>query len=286
MTISLVTYANRYFVRQQRRLIRSARKHGINDLMPFQEHDLKSTQFYLNNREILDNPRGAGFCAWKPYFIKQALEKLDESDVLFYIDGGVEVIAPIRALVKIARAGEGVTLFNNNEFANSAWTKRDCFVGMKCDEEKFWSAAQVNGAFQIFRNTPFARHFLDEWLNYCSMPEVVTDAPNIRGLPNFPDFKDHRYDQSILTNLGVKYKLPVFRDPSQWGNYAKMEDFREAGEWLSQPYLHRPLLNSPYATLFNHHRDIGWRLKLKRKWKGGVRRLRGVFEKRLGWSNV
>ena len=32
--------------------------------------------------------------------------------------------------------------------------------------------------------------------------------PNSEGFPNYKGFKGHRHDQSILTNLSIKYNIP------------------------------------------------------------------------------
>ena len=40
---------------------------------------------------------------------------------------------------------------------------------------------------------------------------MVGDGPNACGLPNRPDFVDHRHDQSVLTNLVVKHDVKPFR---------------------------------------------------------------------------
>ena len=37
---------------------------------------------------------------------------------------------------------------------------------------------------------------------------MVTDTPNESGLDNFDGYVSHRHDQSVITNLQVKYDLP------------------------------------------------------------------------------
>lgn len=273
MSIHLVAYCNRYYTRQQRRLVRSARRHGIHHIHAFGEKDLQKTNFYRENRAILDSPRGAGFCAWKPYFILQILKTLSPEDVLLYVDSGAEFIQPAEPLAKTVAKETDVALFSNGENLNKIWTKRDCFVQMECDEPRFWESYQVNGAIHAYRKSTFSLQFLEEWLAYCCMPSVITDSPSVCGKPEFPEFKDHRYDQSVLSNLAIKYNMPIFRDPSQWGNYSKSHEFRVDGEWLSQPYQSVGYTNSPYGTIFNHHREIGFRLWFMIKLKLLIKRL-------------
>ena len=56
------------------------------------------------------------------------------------------------------------------------------------------------------KNTEFATNIISEWLSYCKIPDIITDSANKLG-ENFDGFKEHRHDQSILTNIKVKYNL-------------------------------------------------------------------------------
>jgi hypothetical protein len=49
----------------------------------------------------------------------------------------------------------------------------------------------------------------------------LTDIENAYGSDNYPNFKDHRHDQSIFSLLSKKYDFLAFRDPSQFGNDTK-----------------------------------------------------------------
>jgi hypothetical protein len=46
-------------------------------------------------------------------------------------------------------------------------------------------------------------------LKYCTDRRIISDDPNVSEKDNFPSFKEHRRDQSILTNLAVKHGLSV-----------------------------------------------------------------------------
>ena len=47
--------------------------------------------FYNKYKQILDLPRGGGYWIWKPYFIKTYLDKLNDNDILVYIDSGCTI---------------------------------------------------------------------------------------------------------------------------------------------------------------------------------------------------
>ncbi len=57
--------------------------------------------------------------------------------------------------------------------------------------------------------SPATRHLVAEWLRYAGDARVVTDLPNQMGLPDLDGFIDHRFDQSILSNLIYKLDLEI-----------------------------------------------------------------------------
>jgi len=207
---------------------------------------LETTDFYRKNRYILDKPRGNGVWLWKPYIILETFNSLEDGDVVLYSDAGIKVIGNLNQLFEIAQKGpnDGKILFKlpavgvPHHLAKT-WTKRDTFVLMGCDSEKYWNANMSNGAVSLWRKSDKNIEFLKEWQKYLKDPRIVTDDPNMAGKPNFMEFKDHRHDQSVLSLLAIKYNFEMFRDPTQFGN-----------EELDQ------FSNSPYPQLFNHHRNF------------------------------
>lgn len=74
---------------------------------------------------------------------------------------------------------------------------------------------------------------MSEWLAYAQDSRLITDSENTFGFENYPNFRHHRHDQTILSLLAKKWKLKLFPDPSQWGESE----------------------TRPYPTIFDHHRD-------------------------------
>lgn len=252
--ITMINYATSGFYKSQEKLNRSARKFGVDQVKSFREKDLQGTAFYEKNKKILRQPRGGGYWIWKPYFILEVMSKSKENDMVMYCDSGIEVVRPLNPLIDICKKQKsGIMLFRTHSLLNKAWTKRDCFVLMKCDAPKYWNAEQLMGSFAIFLNNDKNRKFVREWLTYCCNENIVSDVPNQCGLKNLPKFKDHRHDQSVLSLLAVKHQIEIYRAPCQHGDRYKMEKFRHKGECAS--YSSKPYQNSPYDTLFNHHRE-------------------------------
>jgi hypothetical protein len=235
----LVSFATTEFLASQKKLIKTAKKFGIDDAFSYTKKKIRKTEFYVKNRQILDCVRGAGYWLWKPYCILDAMSHINEGDLILYLDAGVEVMDDLSPLFDLCVRQKGILLFRAHGRLNRVWIKRDCFVLMNCDLEKYWNAEHITASYELYIKSDESIKFLQEWLHYGCNPNIITDSPNIRGLPNFPDFKEHRHDQAILSLLAAKHGIRRFRNPSQWGDPYKAENTD---------------LNLPYKTIFNHHR--------------------------------
>lgn len=213
MSLIFVTFADHNFVDKQNSLSKNVRESGHLALNYSYDWILK-TNFYLKNKHILDQSRGCGYWLWKPYVIRHALKtKLKKEDILVYIDCGdifynnVDGISFQEALSSSMDGKDNlfITYYNHN----ATWTKRDCFVLMNCDSDLYWNASQLEAGVSFWKNTEASIDLIDEWTKYCEDDRILTDKENECGLPNFSSFKDHRHDQSVLTNLAAKYRLPV-----------------------------------------------------------------------------
>lgn len=256
--VYLTSYANKKFIKNQVRLNKSAKKHGINNIISYSDSDLKRTKFYNKYKNILDSPRGTGYWLWKPFFIYKTLNELSEGDILIYSDSGAIFINSPLPLLKIA-IKEKILLFTNNE-PNIKWNKNRCLVKMGCNSEKYFDAPQVSAGFQIYVNDKETRKFVKEWLYYCCVPKLIDDTQSRpREYEEYMEFKEHRHDQSILTNLAIKYNIPLYRDPSQGGNHLKPINLRKKGEWLQFPYIYNNIDTGmqQYPTIINHLRNTG-----------------------------
>ncbi|MBP2300479.1 hypothetical protein [Azospirillum picis] len=178
--------------------------------------------FVARNRATLEQPRGAGYWLWKPFLIHWMLStQLAEGDVLFYCDSGAHFIHRIDPVVELCRQRRDlpILLFTlQAEHRNRVWTKRDCFHYMGLDHPGYANATQILASFIVCERTPATVAFAAEWLQHAEDPRILTDRPNECGLPNYPEFRDHRHDQSILSLLGRRRGVRTVADISQWGN--------------------------------------------------------------------
>ena len=181
----------------QRRWFNDCEKAGLAPLT-FNEHHLSREEKEGNFGE-----RGYGFWFWKPLIIKKALEMEDK---IVYTDVDYRILDMKKLEIMLDASQRGLVIFSY-PFQNRIWTKRDCFVYMNCDNAKHWNTPHLEAGVSLWRKTPHTKAFLEEWSHYCADRRILSDDPNVCGLPNLPEFRDHRHDQSVLTNLKEQYGI-------------------------------------------------------------------------------
>lgn len=218
----LINYANNTFRKRQKINSKSGLKVGLFDkVISYSPKDI-DYDFFNKNYHILCQKRGNGYWLWKPYFIKKTLDMLSFEDILFYSDSGSYFIRPISTLINgiDIQDDRGLIVFDLT-YIEKVWTKRDAFILMDCDSAKYSESKQRLASFSLWKKTRFTIDFINEYLSYAQDERIITDLENQCGYANYPEFKDHRHDQSIFSLLTKKYDVVAYRDPSQFGNGVK-----------------------------------------------------------------
>ena len=207
-----LSYATGEFLEARDQLCNSALKVGFDEARARSFENLDK-EFCLDNKDILSQPRGAGYWLWKPQIILQELKKLNPDDVLVYSDAGRYSYYNFKCfpkrLVKLAKEKGfllGPTLGQHGPMRK--WVKRDAFILLDMDQPEIHMLPTIQAGWSFWTPCPEAFEFLEKWLSACKDPRILTDIENTQGLPNLPDFKDHRHDMAVLTLLAYKYKAP------------------------------------------------------------------------------
>ena len=212
----LVTFASgQRYVDRQRTFAASAAATGeFHTIESWTFDRVRSTPFFLENRDILQQAKGQGYWLWKPYVIWRALEASEDGDLIVYNDSLPEAgnvlgrsILPMLAWLS---GGARRVAVARKPALNRTWTKRDCFYHMGCDDAAYWDREQVIATYIAFIAGPETRSLIGEWLQFCRDRRILTDDPNTCGLENFQGFQDHRHDQSVLSNVLIRdrFELP------------------------------------------------------------------------------
>ena len=212
-----LTFANDTFMQGGMKYQEVAKEVGFDQSILYTRGRLESTDFFAQNRKILEEKKGSGYWLWKPFIISQTLSELSEDDVLIYNDcGKTDQLFFFdrlpRCLIGLSRESEYGVIggFSTHWFHQSRFTKRDCFLKMEQDTVEMRKAPQIAASWSVWRNTAKAREFLEEWLHYGCMPECITDDANVLGMDDYPDFQENRHDQTIFSILVHKHRIPHF----------------------------------------------------------------------------
>ena len=224
MKVYLCTFATAEYAEAAEVLRHSALTFGgFDGAFTYAEPDLVEVRKVLP-KGLVEQKRGHMLWSWKPHVILDALRRVEDDDVVVYCDAAMFFTGRVDALADLLwrrndakqTVGDDVLLFRNAGHRNRDWCKRDCFVAMDCDETPFHDATQINAAIQMYRKTPRAINFLEEYRAHCANEVAMDDFYRV---PNYDGFVDHRHDQSVLTNLSVMH-APHIRfepDPTQFG---------------------------------------------------------------------
>ena len=195
------------FVEHQKRLNESASLLGM-EVSSWNRNRLMEAGFVDQyNQPTL----GDGYFSWKPFIILQTLKENPDDIIINYDSGrnGNFLNAYPHRLVNWCMDNNGMLpgVYIPQYGSNAHWTHRDCFYYMGCDEKKYWTPWQVQITFSIWHGRQ-CLPFLEEWTEFCSQPRIIADnIENLCGLPNIDGFKEHRHDQSVMTNLCVKHQV-------------------------------------------------------------------------------
>jgi hypothetical protein len=240
----LLTYAttdNHYALHQ---------RHGIDTFLKYNNFDTIYAcnesnllpGFLEKNKRIFESKEGgsgairAGFWLWKPYLIKRCLDRMNENDILMYADATIYQKNDLTPIFNLLNKQSIIPFkINDGKGDERDATKRDAFVLMNCDNEKYWTghiSGQLNASHIFFKKDAIAVQFVEEWLHYCEDYRIITESDNTQGLPNYPAFVCHRHDQSVYSLLIKKYGFNAYTDLTQHGNSYRQGEEKAWGQLL------------------------------------------------------
>jgi hypothetical protein len=189
-----------------------------NDIYLYSENNLeKSFYEYFNDKFKL---RGFGYWVWKPKIILQTLEKINYGDILQYTDAGCILtrngLYRLQEYFDICNKSEtGLLGFNMPEYSEKEWTKGDLFdyFGIRNREDLF--KGQIEATVLFVKKTKRSIEIMEKWLQvFYDDFSLVDDSPSKS--PNFVEFKENRYDQSVWSILVKINDIPYLPHLEQY----------------------------------------------------------------------
>lgn len=220
MTIHLITFAagNSNIKKAAHRLIKQSKTFfEIETRKIFTEEDLEDHDYInLFNEKIRKNNKGFGLWSWKPFLISKYFKKINDDDILIYLDAGFEINSKGHTRFKeyIEQVNIKGNLFFEIDHKYINWTKKNNLFEL----ENFKNKNLILAGCLILKKNKANENILDEWLKICShnQGELLCDPDN--KLSQNPEFIEHRHDLSALSLVLYKNKHNKIKDET-WNQY-------------------------------------------------------------------
>lgn len=207
---------NKYIYKALGRLKNQAEKLGwFDSITMYTDEDLKKdTLFWNKHKNFIDShKRWYGFSIWKPYLIKKHLEKIDNNDILIFMDAGCEIqFTNNLSCIDKNKFLEEITTNQFLAFPYSIdvcikhYTKSICYNFFKISDQellnnKIYLEANRIG---IIKNSLIIQ-VIDEWWNIMDTHYELYDLSE--NIPYNSEFKESRADQMLLNFVLYRNKL-------------------------------------------------------------------------------
>lgn len=180
----------------------------------YNEYDLSESFRQKFQEQLHANVRGFGYWVWKPRIILDTLKKIDNGDVLLYVDMGCHLNSRgkerLLAYWKEVKQNESGFLVSKLEPARKEclWTKGDLLDYFHIrGKEEMYSPQYLAGVLFI-RKEPKTISLIQSWLDmYYEDFHLIDDMSSLSS--NEDGFVEHRHDQSVLSLLLKRHGTSV-----------------------------------------------------------------------------
>lgn len=243
-----INYADEAYKKAQNFNTKTAYAKGNVDQVIEYTRDNIESSFLESYKNILNQKRGGGYWLWKPYIIKRTFNVAKEGDYIFYADSGSYYINSIDYLINVLNKENLWLMSFQLPFIEVEYTKRDIFEAFGLWSNKEKKRNQRLATFILTKKTKESENFFDEYLEYATLGSIITDSPS-KHQPEDIHFVENRHDQSIFSMLCKKWKIPAFRDPSEYGLKPDLYYFHD-----NKPITITELEKSVYPQIMVSHR--------------------------------
>jgi len=216
--IHLITYGDNNFKKSRHRVCNEAKNTGWFDTIKAFSPDDLSNDFRKKYKNILEYRRGGGYMIWKPYVIVQTLNKINENDILIFIDAGCTINKQGEK-----RFYEYIEMLNDDnpiisfqlQHLEYKWTTKEIFEYFNVlDNDKITNSEQVMTATLIMKKNDKLLKLMKLWeTTLQDNPLLFTDYYNKNQLDN--NFIENRHDQSIFSVIR-KMNNPLLLNDETW----------------------------------------------------------------------
>lgn len=240
MNIFLCTYGDIRLKPTITRFVKQAEQFSIfKDIYTYNQWDL-GLEFYLKfGNKLNSRHKGFGYWIWKPQVILKTLKKINDGDVLIYIDSGchLNIRGEDRLNIYIERFGasdldimamQGDSPWSEHpDLRERIWTKGDLFDYFKVRSDPYFTDSnQFQATIILFKKNKETVSLVKNWISIFYQNFALVDDTPSKSI-NLDGFVEHRYDQSIFSLLCKHHrKVLAFPITDTWNiDLKKLHDF-------------------------------------------------------------
>jgi hypothetical protein len=209
---------NPLYIKKRDTLLDSVKKFSNFEIISFKKSEIDK-DFLEKNKHIFQIPVGEGAWLWKPYIINETLNKLNDGDLLFYMDANYYFVEEFEHLYSDVIRERDILIWKNkpNEKEYPLWHLCHKHVLEKYGmlEKLFYNdeAKEPWAGSILIKKTPFIVSLIKEWLSMCQIKEDLwgnEESYKIQNREYSENYRcSHRHDQSLLGILLYKYKIEM-----------------------------------------------------------------------------
>lgn len=227
--IHLITYGDDKYTQAKVRLCTQAQATGWFDtITPYGPDDLDS-EFKTQFNTILQQSRGGGYWIWKPYIIKKHLGKINDGDILIYLDAGCSINPSGKPrfneyIEMLNRRDEGCISFQMDH-VEKLWTTKEIFKYFDVDHNgAIANSGQIMATVQIIKKNPNSIKLINLWNE-----TIYTNSLLFTNYYNRKQelyFRENRHDQSIFSVLRKIHKSIMLNDETYFSPFGTAESLK------------------------------------------------------------
>lgn len=198
--IYLCTFGTKWYTSSRWRLQQQAYDSGwFRDIFVYGADDL------TDYAQSFESHRGAGYWWWKPVIVKKSLEKIQNGDILLYLDAGFSIFKEHSTEFFSYLENLKDSDITGFQIANleKHFTKRDLFRFLDVDNDSCANSYQMISGMMFFKKTDHVMDLVSNWEKVCRISHMINDDDSF--YDNYDGFVEHRHDQSVLSLLVKKH---------------------------------------------------------------------------------
>ena len=192
----LISYGDHNYEESLERIKREATSLGIFDEIFLYTDKMLPANFSSYTKQY---SRGGGYWLWKPWIIHHTLEKLDEGDIVVYVDAGCTLLKHKDWEYYFNQLKQKEAVFFIATGKNKKWCKQAVFNYFNPHNHLWKFANQIQATFLIIKKTT-SNNVINHWNELArKRADLFIDVPKDEVKKEANAFKEHRHDQSVLT---------------------------------------------------------------------------------------